>query len=175
VRNKSVKVVLIISCLIASSCGYHFTPVGGVIPEGARTIAIPVFLNGTTEPYIDIEVTRAVVEEFMTDGRLKIAELDEADLVLRGVITKFSLTPASYSPDLYVQSYTVSIGVSVTVEDARTRKVLLEDTGIGSVFNSGYAVALGNISQTKIAKDAAIRNAGKDLASTLRSRILEGF
>lgn len=174
-RNKGVKVILIISCLIASSCGYHFTPVGGIVPEGAKTIAIPVFINGTMEPYIDLEVTKAVVEEFLTDGRLKVVSIEAADVILKGRVTKFEVTPASYTADSYVQSYNVSIGVSLTFEDVRTGKVLLQDQGLGTVFISGYAVTIGNISATKIAKDAAIKNASKNLASTVRSRVLEGF
>jgi curli biogenesis system outer membrane secretion channel CsgG len=145
------------------------------VPEGAKTIAVPVFINGTMEPYIDVEVTKAVVEEFLTDGRLKVAGMEGADLVLKGRVTKFEATPASYTADSYVQSYTISISVSLTLEDSRTGKVLLQDQGLGSVFVSGYAVTIGDITATKIAKDGAIKNASKSLASNIRSRVLEGF
>ncbi len=176
VRNKSAGLILLLlSALVISSCGYHFTPVGGIVPENAKTIAIPVFINGTYEPFIDTEVTRAVVDEFLADGRLQVVSLEGADIVLKGTVTKFEITPTSYTVDTYVQSYNVSIGVSITIEDAKARKVLLQDTGVGSVFNSGYAVSVGDITKTKIVKETAIKNACKDLASTLRSRVLEGF
>jgi hypothetical protein len=161
--------------LLTASCGYRFTPVGGVVPDGAKTIAIPVFINDTMEPYIDIEVTKAVVDEFLVDGRLKVVSVETADLVLRGRVTSFVQTPQSYSGESYVQSYTIGIGASVTLEDVRTKKTLLRDQGLGTIFTSGYAVALGNISGTRVAKDAAVKNSSKDLASTLRSRVLEGF
>lgn len=175
-RDKRAGLILLfMTCLIVSSCGYHFTPVGGIVPENAKTIAIPVFINGTYEPLIDTEVTRAVVNEFLTDGRLRVVGPEAADIVLKGTVTKFEITPTSYTADTYVQSYNISIGVNITVEDAKAHKVLLKDSGVGSVFNSGYAVFIGNITKTKIAKDAAVKNACKDLASTLRSRVLEGF
>jgi curli biogenesis system outer membrane secretion channel CsgG len=101
--------------------------------------------------------------------------IEAADVVLKGRVTKYEVTPASYTADSYVQSYNVSIGVSLTFEDVRTGKVILQDQGLGTVFISGYAVTIGNISATKIAKDAAIKNASKNLASTVRSRVLEGF
>jgi hypothetical protein len=173
VRLSSLCLLLLLFLL--SSCGYHFTPVGGIVPETAKTIAIPVFFNGTLEPFIDTEITKAVVEEFLADGRLQVVSPEVADIVLKGQVTKFEITPTSYSADSYVQSYNVSIGVNITIVDMKTQKVLLKDSGVGSVFNSGYAVALGNITQTKISKDAAVKNACKDLASTLRSRVLEGF
>jgi hypothetical protein len=61
------------------------------------------------------------------------------------------------------------------LEDSRTGKALLQDEGLGSVFVSTYATTIGDITATKIAKDAAIKNAGKSLASSIRSRVLEGF
>jgi hypothetical protein len=174
-KRRTGLILLFMMCLAASSCGYRFTPVGGIVPESAKTIAIPVFINGTYEPLIDTEVTRAVVNEFLTDGRLRVVGPEAADIVLRGTVTKFEITPTSYTADTYVQSYNVTIGVNITVEDAKEHKVLLKDSGVGSVFNSGYAVFIGDITRTKIAKDAAVKNACKDLASTLRSRVLEGF
>jgi hypothetical protein len=177
-----VRIALLSLALFVSSCGYHFTSVGGIVPEGAKTVAIPVFINATSEPYLDVEVTKAVVDEFLADGRLKVVGVEAADLVLKGRVTRFDMTPASYSVDSYVQSYNVSIGVSLTLEDAKTQKVLLQDPGIGSVFVSNYGVSLVttntstvNISATKISRDAAIKNASKSLASSLRSRVLEGF
>ncbi len=160
---------------LVPSCGYHFTPVGGIVPQGAKTIAIPVFINDTYEPYVDIEVTKAVVGEFLTDGRLQVVSQEAADLVMRGRVTKFELTPTTYTVGSYVQSYNVSIGVSLSIEDVKTKRVILQDKGLGSVFISSYAVTLGDITATKIAKDTAVKNACKDLASTIRSRVLEGF
>lgn len=166
---------LISLLLLSTSCGYHLTSIDGIVPQGAKTIAIPVFINNTMEPYADVEITKAVVEEFLTDGRLKVVSVDAADLVLRGRVTRFDLTPQAYTADTHVQSYNVGIGVSISIEDTKTQKLILQDTPFTSVFTSSYSVTLGDISQTKIAKDAAMKSACQDLASTLRSRVLEGF
>jgi hypothetical protein len=174
-RPSSVAVVLLALSLLLASCGYRFTPVGGIVPEDAKTIAIPAFINGTAEPYVDVEVTKAVVAEFLADGRLKVVSAETADLVLKGTVTKFLATPSSYSTTDYVQSYTVSIGVNVSVEYVKNHKIILQEKGIGSIFVSSYPVSLGDITATKIAKAAAVQNASRDVASTLRSRLLEGF
>jgi len=172
-RPSSLAVVLFF--LLLSSCGYRFTPVGGVVPEDSRTIAILAFVNDTNEPYVDVEVTKAVVDEFLADGRLKVVSSEAADLVLKGSVTKFDMTPSSYTTDNYVQSYTVGIGVNVTVEDVKTHKIIWQEKGLGSVFVSSYQVTLGDITSTKIAKEAALKTGSRDVASTLRSRLLEGF
>lgn len=172
VRQKAVWTALV---LMLFSCGYHFTPVGGVVPENAKTIAIPVFINDTLEPLVDVEVTKAVVEEFLTDGRLQIVSPEAADLIMRGRITKFKLTPLSYTAESYVQQYQVSIYVNVSIEDARSQKVLWQESGLGTVLVSSYSVTIGDITTTKIARDAALQHACSDIASTIRSRVLEGF
>ena len=88
-KHASIVLVLLALSMLLSSCGYRFTPVGGIVPEDAKTIAIPAFINGTGEPYVDVEVTKAVVDEFLADGRLKVVDAETADLVLKGTVTKF--------------------------------------------------------------------------------------
>jgi hypothetical protein len=175
-RNGGIKAlgaVILLSLLF--SCGYHISGRGGVIPEGARTLAVPVFFNGTNEPYVDVDLTQAVVEEFLTDGRLQVVDLAEADLALRGRIDKYEATAVSFSPASYVQQYRIRIVVEANLQDLHTKKILWQEKGIESNFISEYPVALGNIQATRVAKEAAIKKAGQDIAWTLRSRILEGF
>jgi outer membrane lipopolysaccharide assembly protein LptE/RlpB len=160
---------------VLASCGYRFTPVGGVVPEGMKTIAVPVFINGTNEPFVDTELTQAVVDEFLFDGRLKVVSLERADIVLRGKVIKFDLAALSYTADSHVQQYMVNMSVNVSIEDAKSKKILWQEEGLSSVFVSSYPVALGDITATKIAKESAVKKVCRDIATTLRSRVLEGF
>ncbi len=182
--RKKVKVIIagisLALVAIAPACGYHFSGTGGIVPEGAKTISVPVFFNATNEPYVDVDVTQAVVEEFLVDGRLKVVSLEDADLALRGRITKYEVIPLSYNPQSYVQQYRVHLVVDATLEDLRTKKVLWQERHIESSFISDYAVSYDatgkvEITATKTAKDAAIKKASQDIAWTLRSRVLEGF
>ena len=79
---KTLKVLITalpVLVLLTSSCGYRFTPLGGIVPEGVRTIAVLAFVNGTNEPYVDVEMTKAVVDEFLADGRLKVVSAEVAE------------------------------------------------------------------------------------------------
>jgi hypothetical protein len=178
-RPSSLAVVLF-CLLLLPSCGYHISGTGGVVPEGVRTIAVPVFFNATNEPYVDVEVTQAVVEEFMTDGRLTVVSLEEAELALRGKVVKYEVTPLSYTTLSYVQQYRVDLVVDASLEDLRSKKVLWQFKGMESGFISSYAVSFdatgrADIRGTRVAKDAAIKKASQDVALTLRSRVLDGF
>jgi len=176
--------------LFASSCGYHLSGTGGLVPEGTRLVAVPVFINGTNEPYVDVEVTRAVVQEFLTDGRLKVVSPEETELVLHGKVTKYEVLPLSFTASAHIQQYKVRFTVEARLEDLRTKKTLWQEKGITSLFISDYSVAYepvtaltstvpvgeaANISQTKISKESAIQKASRDIAWTIRSLVLEGF
>lgn len=179
-RKKLTTIVLLIVmaaalALICASCGYRLSGRGGLVPEGARTISIPVFMNGTNEPYVDADVTQAAIEEFISDGRLRVASLDEADLALRGKIVRFEVIALSYSADAYIQQYRVRLVVDASLEDLKTRKLLWREKGIEAIFISDYPVTLGDIRASKISREAAVKKASQDIAWTLRSRVLEGF
>jgi outer membrane lipopolysaccharide assembly protein LptE/RlpB len=192
-RNENIRsIVLLAVLMLASSCGYHLSGTGGVVPEGTRFIAVPVFINGTNEPYVDVEVTQAVVQEFLNDGRLKVVSPEEAELVLHGKVTKYEVQPLSFTAYSHVQQYKVNLTVDASLEDLRTKKVLWQGKKITSLFISDYSVAYtdvtalttkgtvtiseaANISQTKISKESAIQKASRDLAWKIRGLVLEGF
>jgi hypothetical protein len=157
------------------SCGYRLSGLGSLLPEATRTIAVPAFINDTFEPYVDVEVTKAVTDEFIADGRLRVVDVDMADVVLHGRVMKYEVTALSYSPGSVVQQYRVRITVNARLEDRRVNKVLWQENNIESVFISDYPVAIGDIQATKVAKETSIKKAGQDIAWTLRSRVLEGF
>ena len=57
------------SAILLGGCGYT---VHGTLPSDINTIAVPIFQNRRGEPAIEGLITRAVVEAFSTNGRLKI-------------------------------------------------------------------------------------------------------
>ena len=175
-RNRSVRFFnLCAATFLLSSCGNHQSGTGSLLPEGTKTIAVAAFINDTNEPYVDVEVTKAVVDEFMADGRLRVMDPEAADLQLSGKVTKFEITALSYTRDSYVQQYKVQILVDVVLNDKRTKTILWKERGIQAVFISDYPVTVGDIRATKVVKDSAMKKAAQDIAWTLRSRVLEGF
>jgi hypothetical protein len=122
-----------------------------------------------------VEVTKAVVDEFIADGRLRVADVEAADIVLRGKVVRYEVAALSYTADSFVQQYQVRLVVDASLDDLRSKKTLWREAGIEAVFISDYPVYIGNISATKVVKEAAIKKASQDIAWTLRSRVLEGF
>jgi outer membrane lipopolysaccharide assembly protein LptE/RlpB len=177
-RTSPFFMMLVLACAagaVLPGCGYHLSGTGSLLPEGTRTIAIPAFINATSEPYADVQTTLAVTGEFIADGRLRVTDVEAADVILQGKVAKFTVTALSYTPDSYVQQYKVTLIVEASLQERKSRKVLWQERGIESVFIADYAVTIGDIQATKIAKEQAIKKASQDIAWTIRSRVLEGF
>ena len=174
-RRTVVYLAVLALSIGTAACGYRMSGTGVLVPQGVRSIAVPAFINNTNEPYVDVEITRAVVNEFIADGRLQVKDVEVAELALRGTVSRFEVTALSYSPETIVQQYKVRLVVDAQLEDLRVKKVLWQEAGIETIFIADYPVTVGDIRVTKIAKDAAIKRASQDLAWTLRSRVLEGF
>jgi len=148
----SVMLAMVLAVAALPSCGYHLSGTGLLVPEGTRTIAVPGFINHTNEPYVDVEVTKFVTDEFIADGRLRVVDVEAADIVLRGKVVKYEVAALSYTASSYVQQYRVRIVVDASLDDTRSKKVLWRESGIEAVFISDYPVTIGDITTTKVAK-----------------------
>jgi outer membrane lipopolysaccharide assembly protein LptE/RlpB len=174
--RKKITIALVLALLTsAPACGYRLSGTGLLVPEGTKTIAVPGFINLTNEPYVDVEVTKAVTDEFIADGRLRVVDVEAAELVLRGKVARYDVTALSYTASNYVQQYRVRLVVDVSLQDLRSKKILWSEAGIEAVFIADYKVTIGDITSTKTAKEASIKKTSQDIAWTLRSRVLEGF
>lgn len=164
--------IAVLFLLIISSCGYHFAGMTSELPSHIKGIAIPILVNGTTEPLIEITVTNKIIQTFIADGRLRVLDSSKADAVLKGRITAFSLTTLSFDKNNSVLEYRVTIQCELTFEDVKDRKIIWKDSAVSQ--SADYKVS-SNVSATKAAKDRAIEEASKRLATDLVTRIFEGF
>jgi Lipopolysaccharide-assembly len=81
------------SCLVAC-LGYHIGPVKPYYLQDVHTIAVPTFENNTLIPRIEVLVTDTVIKQFQQDGTFKIASNENADLILKGEISRITRSPA---------------------------------------------------------------------------------
>lgn len=163
-------------CLLFAAllgCGYHFVGGGSALPEGIKKVGIPLAINRTFEPGIEDVLTKALVEEFKNDGRLKVVPNEEADLILYSEIVSFQTLPLSFEKDL-VTAYRVIMKVDFKLEDKKDKKVIWTEKGMESTLKADYRPT-SDIAATRDAKDEAIRKTCKDISQDVISRIHEGF
>ncbi len=100
--------------LLLCGCAYKF---GTIKDPGFKTIFIENFKSDVDEPSLENLVTTTVIQQFQNDGTLTVTDADKADVILRGNITQFSMSPARYSRqnEITPVESSMSLGVKYTL------------------------------------------------------------
>ncbi len=158
--------------LAASGCGYALE--GTRRPEAlkdVRNIAIPVFVNETREPGLERTMTDAVRSRFLLDGRLRVVESPEADVVLEAAVREYKLEPIGFSQADQVRRYRVFIRTQVRLRDLqRGRLILDQEIESDSEFDISASIAGSDALRLNTTTTAA-----NSFADELISLVLEGF
>lgn len=151
--------------------GYHLVGTGSGAAGGAHKIAIPVFKNNTSEPGIERNVTAQIREAFIRDGRLRVVEKQNADLIFTGNIDGYELRPVSFDRNDDVVEYWVIMDIHVKVKDVAKGEYFID-----KLFKSkwDYKVSSELLSSER-ARNDAIDEASKDFAVKMVSIVVEGF
>jgi hypothetical protein len=162
-------VVIAAVVLTAAGCGYSFR---GTLPTHIQTIAVPIFTNHTSEPAVENVITRAVVEAFSTNGRLRVVGRERADSLLEGEITGYQLVSLAFDPSAAVRRYRLVVTMNLRYRDLRERTLLFDQSGFQerADFQVGAAV-----SQTLVQEDAALRAAAVEIARAVVALTLDRF
>jgi hypothetical protein len=160
--------VLLLAALLGG-CGYT---VNGTLPAHINTVAVPVFENRTSEPAIEGLITRAVVEAFSTNGRLKVVGRDQADAVLDGVITSYSVSSIAFNRDANVVQYRLLVTINLRMRDLRRNTMLFEQNDIRE--QSDFRVQ-NAVSQTISREETALRAAAVDIGRAIVSLAVTRF
>jgi len=171
--GKTGKCLFFILSFLAAiqGCGYHLVGHDSNLPPDVRSIAIPTFVNSSSEPGIETTFTQLVRDEFIRDGRLKVASAKRADWLLNGRIQEYSLKPVSFDSSDNVTAYWIEMTLVVELLDNRNQKKIFERT-----FHPhwDYQVTSG-VTLSNIRRVEGINNAAMDFGRTLISLIIEGF
>ena len=166
--------ILLVSSI--AGCGYT---TGSLLPAKYRKIAIQPFVNKVNNldengnelyvPQLETNVRTAVIDRFLFDGNLRIADPDKADLVMSGDLIGIAQDDLRQDVNQNIQEYRIRVIVSLTLTDAATHKVLWTEpsfTGETTYFLSGPQA---------ITQSAAIDAALTDLATRIVERTVENW
>ncbi|MBR6021883.1 MAG: LptE family protein [Kiritimatiellae bacterium] len=166
IRTWMAAVAAAVAVWTAGGCaGYR---VGSMLPGDVKTVWVPTVQNKTQEPFIEQDVTSALMAALQMDGSLKVADEKDADAVLRVTVTGFRLDPVAYES-----------GTSNTAEEYRmtlTAGYVLQRTADGTVVAESPAVRgwedfdfTGDLTSSKA---VALRPAAEDLGRRIVDAIV---
>jgi hypothetical protein len=123
-------VVALAVALLAAGCGYRLAGTGTNVPATARTISIELFRNASREKGLEIELQRAIEQEFRRRGELEVVDAGEGDLVLTGTIRRFWSNPVAFSATLEAVQFQSNLLVSLKLTERASKKVLYSNPAL---------------------------------------------
>ena len=172
VLRKPLVIILPAIVLLSGCMAFHSHPKPSILPPYIHKIAVRPFSNHTQQYGLEDKLTLAVQSEFNTDGRYQITVEKEADAVLAGDITNYSLLPMSYDSNHVPTEYQLTILVDVTFEDKVAKKEVWKESGMNGnlryfAASSGLAGAMTETDAQQVIWDLLSRD--------IRTRTIEGF
>lgn len=158
---------LLVTLLFLNGCGYHLIGTGSTLPEHLKTLSIPVFTNTSSQPEIHRELTSAVINAFITDGRVKVVREGKADMVMKGILSNYELKTVSFNSENFATGYIVVLGVDVKVIDKVKRETYLKQN-LSTEWNYTAGTDIVSLESARLAAlDEAYRVLGNRLVSLL--------
>ncbi len=125
--------------LTAAGCSYSFT--GASVPPHLHTIAIPnaVDRSGSGQPNLRDDFTNELINKFINDNSLQIANSTKADAILNCTITSLVDAPTVIAGGEDVTTRRVTIKVHAVYKDLVKKKKIFDRTfsNYGDYKNEG--------------------------------------
>ncbi len=139
------------------------------LPPHIRTIAIEPFQNNSLQEGIEQEVTRRVLQAFVTTSRISVVpRVEEADAVIRGTITRYERTPLSWDQTGRIVQYKIRIFADIAFEDR------VRGGSIWRVDNIDGVTTYSLVRFPPETEDEAIIRASEEMARDVLFLIIEG-
>jgi hypothetical protein len=148
--------------------GYRLGPTGG-FAAGEKSILVMPFANQTLEPRLTDAVTAQLRKQFQRDGTFRLASHDDGDIVVTGIITKYTRHELSFQPadTLTARDYRLSMTAQVTARERGSGKVVLDEE------ISGFTLLRVGADLVSSERQSLPLLAG-DLAKNVTSRLADG-
>jgi len=159
----------LLSLLLIWGCGYSFR---GNLPDHIKTVAVPVFVNRTQEPAVENAITRAVIDAFVTSGRLRVVRLEEADSVLEGEIVGYRIEALAFDPRANVREYRLWVTLNLRFRDVRKNLMLWRQEALEE--KADFRVP-GQVAVTISREEAALRQAALTIGRAIVNLAVDRF
>ena len=135
-------------------------------------MAIPVFENTTTEYTLELDVTNAVIDRFVKDNHLRVADERSANAVIRGRLTGYKNAVFGFSAANRAQEYRVTLTCSVVFKDLVKNREIWNEPELVKTANYFVVDVPGQPARTELdgRKEAITK-----IADEILTRSVEGW
>lgn len=172
-----MKAFLVSGCvligLLLPGCGYHVPGADGQwAGQEGRTLHVELFVNRTSEPYLDTVLTDEISAQMARSRLVELtAQRNSAELILTGAITSFSSSASGYNPEDRISDYQAQMTATAQLVRRSDNAVLWQGTlSRSETFSSREDKGLQRVGESFAARVAARR-----LAEDLMARLHDDF
>lgn len=169
-KIRTLALMALVGALLGSigCAGYRL---GSMLPPDIKSVYVPSFANETSEPLIEIECQRAVIEAIQRDGSLKVGDEGTADAIVRVRLREYKIEPVVYDTTRRsdVRQYRIKIAASLLMTRRADDTVIVERP---TVRGEGVFNVAGDLSSSKL---VGLPVAADDLAQKLVQQIVEAW
>ena len=159
-------------CALACACGYGLRGTGTFLPPHIKTLSVPMFRNETTRYQLDLKLTQAVINEFVSRSKVEVAaDNAEADAVLLGTVQSFAVRPIALSGAGAADRYNITVVAKVVLRDKVKNRIVFSNPSF--MYVGEYEVGEG--SDFESVETEAIDQIAEKFARSLVMTMLEGF
>jgi hypothetical protein len=163
---------LTLACLALVQCGYYLRGTGSSLPPHIKRIGIPMFKNMTTRFDLDVTLTKGVIDELLSRGKVEVtSDTSGVDALLIGEINAFNVIPIAFTDQSTADRYTITVVARIVLRDLTNQKIIFSNPSF--VYQEEYEVPQGTSFETW--ESQAISTVAEKFASSLVSTLLEGF
>jgi hypothetical protein len=154
-----VAFIVLVSLSGCAGCPYSFS--GSSVPSHLKTIAIPLFddQSGFGEPGLREKFTNRLINRFVQDNSLEVADKTRADSMLEGIIVAVRDEPLVVTKGESVSKRRVTVSVKATYQDLKLKRKVWEK----EFSNTGDFEISGGPAQRQVGVDAAIEKLTEDI------------
>lgn len=134
----------------AAGCGYS---VSSSLDEKWQTIYVAPFLNQSKEYGLQAPLTNALRRKFMADGRLRVVDREDADLLLEGIILDYRLDGLTFDERDEVTQFLTVVTAGARLTDRRTGEIIWQEPMITGE-TSYYTRAAGGATSDRLRGNA---------------------
>jgi outer membrane lipopolysaccharide assembly protein LptE/RlpB len=172
---RTFAVLAVAGMALASGCGYHLGGQADLIPKTIKTIAIPVFSNGTVQYKVAPSLSADIVREFHSRTHYTIVtDPAHADAVLTGSVVRFDVLGGTTTDPVTGRATSSQIILTLlfNLTDRRTGKTIYQRSGYE--FRERYEIAT-DLTAYFDESGPAIQRVSRDAARAVVTSILEAF
>jgi hypothetical protein len=142
------------------------------LPDYVSKLNIPTFENRTSQPNLENEITQQLVQDFLIDGRIHLADPGTANAILNATVVRYTQDPIRVDVHNTPQQYKMTIILLVALKDVKAGKNLWNEDNFEESTTYYVPNSLGI--QFENETDAR-RRLIEQLCSRLVAKVIEGF